>query len=78
MDLICVNCGEPWEMDYVLHEEPSDFTRKGSAIVHCPSCPREGEEINVHRKERAMMAGAIADILGDDVDGAASEMDGLW
>ena len=28
MDLICTCCGEPWDVDYVLHEEPTNLTAK--------------------------------------------------
>ena len=27
MDLICLTCGEPWDIDTVLHEMPEDFER---------------------------------------------------
>ncbi len=25
MDLVCCGCGEPWDLYYVLHEEPEGF-----------------------------------------------------
>ena len=45
MDTYCTFCGEPWECDYVLHEDPEDFKLTASeAIIGCPSCAvRVGE-----------------------------------
>jgi len=70
-DLYCKRCGEPWEFYYVQHEmteeERSDF-HKG---VCCPSC--KGKEVN-KRPLRAEIASALHDVLGDDLDGLAAEM----
>jgi hypothetical protein len=68
MDLFCANCGEPWSLDYVVHEVPGEFTRKGSLIVHCPSCPKG----KAKKSKRALAARTIAEVLGDDIDGAAA------
>jgi len=78
MDLICTKCGEPWDLDYVLQEAPEDFIREGSAILHCPACPENEKDIYIEAKNIAAKARAIADVMGDDLDGAASEMDDLW
>ena len=38
MDIICTCCGEPYDIEYVLHEDPSAFKREGCLIRACPSC----------------------------------------
>ncbi len=38
-------------MDYVRHEEPNEFERKGAAIVHCPCC--KSREVPLSEEERA-------------------------
>lgn len=70
-DLMCINCGEPWDMDYVLHEEPQEFTRNGAAITRCPTCSyHERNDTKVRSDDDRAVYAAIADLLGDDVDGA--------
>jgi hypothetical protein len=72
MDLYCSRCGEPWELDYVMHDmapEEKEAFLKGE---YCPSC--KGKEIE-KRPLRAELAGALQDILGDDIDGIAAEME---
>lgn len=72
MDLYCANCAEPWDMDYVLHEaEKGEFKRKGSLISKCPACDENGPA----KEEVQDMIGAIALVMGDDIDGAAAEME---
>ncbi len=72
MDLYYPRCGEPWDMDYVLHEmdviERADF----KAGRGCPSC--KGKEVK-KRPFRAEIAAALSDALGDDIDGLATEME---
>ena len=72
MDLYCSRCGEPYELDYVMHDmtvlERADFnTGKG-----CQSC--KGKEVT-KRPFRAELASVLRDVLGDDVDGIAAEME---
>ena len=38
MDILCTCCGEPWDVDSVLHEDPQGFTRHGCVITACPHC----------------------------------------
>ena len=74
MDLICTNCGEPWDMDTVLHDEPEEFTRRGAAIVHCPACKENGEA-PPELREKLLAAREAGDLLGDDVDGYAAMLE---
>jgi len=73
MDLYCARCGEPWDMDSVLHgdftEEEKNRFQKG---IDCPVC--HGKEVK-ERPFRAQLASAMSEILGDDVDGMAAEME---
>lgn len=77
MDLVCTSCGEPWDMDYVLHEEPEAFTREGSAIVSCPCCPEQKGKVTAKQRERLEAARELGQLLGDDVDGYAAELENM-
>ena len=72
MDLYCQRCGEPYDVYYVGQEmtpEERVRFRKGEG---CPSC--FGKTVD-KRPFRAELAAALGDILGDDVDGMAAEME---
>ena len=77
MDLNCGGCGEPWALDYVVHEEPEEFTRTGGHITRCPVCPPVGSTTPLAdgMRARAEAAAVIGDLLGDDLDGAAAMME---
>lgn len=46
-DLTCTGCGEPWELYYVIHEDPKSFERDGALITKCPCC-----EVKIERLVR--------------------------
>lgn len=70
MDTICARCGEPWDTDYVLHEEPEGFDRKGCLIRYCPTCKGKPEpRRNRIQRERMTIIAEAAGLFGDDVDG---------
>lgn len=75
MDLKCTNCLEPWDIDYVLHEAPLDFKRNHGDITACPAC--KGKAVTLSDKEQfqSEAISALADILGDDIDGLASSIE---
>jgi hypothetical protein len=77
MDIICTHCGEPWEMDYVLHDAPEEFKRKGGVITHCPSCPKDGSKPKLDEKTEIKLEAAkeIGELLGDDIDGVAAMLE---
>lgn len=77
MDLICTRCGEPWEMDYVLHDDPGSFKRKGGVIFHCPACPKAVPKLDKETEYKLEVARALGDVLGDDIDGLAAELEDL-
>jgi hypothetical protein len=78
MDLLCVTCGEPWDMDYVLHDAPHEFTRTHGRIDRCPACPATGRPpLSPPERERLAVVAELADILGPDIDGLAAELEDL-
>lgn len=77
MDLICTRCGEPWDMDHVLHEEPRAFKRHKACIYRCPACPVEPPELPPEEHNRLEMVAAVAVIAGDDIDAAAAMFEDL-
>ncbi len=75
MDLICTRCGEPWDLDYVLHDAPGDFKRTGGLITHCPSCPTEEPKHPPAQRERLAAIAMLAGLLGNDIDGLAASLE---
>jgi hypothetical protein len=77
MDLVCTNCGEPWSLDYVLHDAPDDFSRSGAAIIGCPCCKDRKCELTKEERERLSAARELGELLGDDVDGYACQLEDM-
>jgi len=78
MDLICTCCGEPWDVDHVLHEEPDKFERQGGLIRACPCCHgTRPDGMTEERRSKLSAVAAAAQLLGDDVDGVAALLDDL-
>jgi len=75
MDLICTRCGEPWDMDTVLHEMPEAFRRKGALVTHCPTCPPGKPELLETTTARLRIVSALARMSGDDVDSLAATLE---
>ncbi len=63
MDLVCTRCGEPWDVDYVLHEEPEGFKRKGGRIDHCPVCPKLKPEHSREEQERLLRDAGFSNVI---------------
>ena len=73
MDLYCKRCGEPWEMDHVQHGGFSEEEKKRFwAGEGCPAC--FGKQVK-KTPFRAQAMSVLHDILGDDIDGLAAEME---
>ena len=73
MDIYCRRCGEPWDAYGVQHgdltpEERDRFLRGEG----CPSC--FGKEVE-RRPFSAQLTSVLGDLLGDDVDGLAAELE---
>ena len=76
MDIPCVNCGEPWDLDYVLHDTPYAFTRTDGRIDRCPACPVNGRpNLSEEERERLATVAELAEMCGDDLDGFAAELE---
>ncbi len=74
MDLYCQNCGEPWEMYYVYNDmETVDkkYFMSGQGCEYCHGKPVKDKPL------AASAMSALQDILGDDVDGIAAELEDL-
>ena len=74
MDLYCSRCGEPWEIDFVTQEMTQEERDHFNAGLGCPAC--NGKPVD-GRPFRANAAAVLRDVLGDDLDGAAAEMEDL-
>jgi hypothetical protein len=78
MDIYCVKCGEPVELDY-LHDVAGDLAVSFDDVREAfftRGCVALGGRCNERPdRERAMLSMALFDVLGDDVDGIAAEMD---
>lgn len=78
MDLLCPKCGEPWDIDS-LHDEAESqgttfsriakrFCQIGCAVFEGVTCV-SNDDVS---KDTLENISAIYDLLGDDMDGAAS------
>ena len=73
MDVYCKRCGEPWGLYGVEHGDMSATERdrfwRGEG---CPSCFGKPVE---ERPLRAELTAALHEVLGDDLDGLAAELE---
>ena len=86
MDIFCTTCGEPWAVDS-LHDaveegNASDY-QDARMIFFGSGCgtlfnrrPCERPETGGPAAMRATVTAALVDVLGDDLDGIASELEG--
>jgi hypothetical protein len=72
MDLYCTRCGEPYDMDEVWHNFTPEEKGRWDREKGCPSC--YGKEVG-KKPFRAELASTLGDLMGDDVDGLAAEME---
>lgn len=72
MDLYCQRCGEPWDHYYVHHEMTPEERNQFLHGQGCPSCYGKPVE---NRPFRAELAAALGEVLGEDTDGLAAEME---
>lgn len=78
MDIYCPKCAEPVELDY-LHTVADDNGTTFTVELHrfqSDGCETIGATCNPNRDTgRASAAAAMYDLLGDDIDGAASMLE---
>jgi hypothetical protein len=74
MDIYCTNCGEPWDVCGLWDWEPEERKRWkfGSTLVGCPCCEGKKVDLSPAERERVEITAALADLMGDDIDGLAS------
>lgn len=75
MDIYCTRCGEPWALDYVLHDDEEGFERTGSVIASCPACQGREVAISKPEAERLAVIRELARFAGDDLDGFAADLE---
>ena len=76
MDLYCQNCGEPVDVYHVYNDMGEDEKKNFLSGKGCNSC----NGVEVIPKDRPFSATAMAtllDVLGDDIDGVAAELEDL-
>lgn len=88
MDLYCPKCGEPYDNDefHFIAEENGTSYKEVAADFRIRGCEAIGTSHNVPSTEtdktygltRQEASSALYDLLGDDMDGAASMMDGMY
>lgn len=81
MDTYCTHCREPWDLDYLRHDitdpkaEGFVFGRHRAIVLRCPSCQHARRRCASPRFRTLVTA--LGDLLGDDADGLAAEIDDL-
>jgi hypothetical protein len=87
MDIYCVRCGEPTDIDE-LHQRAgetqssfkfvqSDYYARGCEALGYPKCDREESLDNEGRLSASLAMSTMVDLLGEDIDGIASMMEDL-
>ncbi len=84
MDVRCPVCAEPWDtdelhyLDIPFKQAYRKFQIEGCAVFgNRHNIPQDEEERRRINDQTAIIRG-MYDILGDDVDGAAAEMEDLF
>lgn len=74
MDIYCPICGEPWDL-YELHNTtlPFKLARQDFSIKGCEVFGTSHNSIP--DTDTAMKSAVLFDLLGDDIDGIAAEME---
>lgn len=79
MDVVCAECGEPWDIYTALHEEPESFDRDGCLIRGCPCC-KENKKLGLPKElvEDLEILAEMAELLDGDIDGFACWCEDHW
>ena len=73
MDVYCKRCGEPWDLYGVEHGDMNaDERTLFWAGKGCPACFGKAVE---NQPLRAQITEALHEVLGDDIDGLAAELE---
>lgn len=76
MDIRCPICSEPWDLDE-LHDVPGMSFEEARQRFYSEGCgmtfgSKTCEPADAQASERAAISSALADLLGDDIDGIAA------
>ena len=77
MDVVCMRCGEPWDIDYIQHEAPELFARKGCVIQACPACQGQPVNLPTEHARRLAVIREIAGLWCEDLESLAYEINEL-
>lgn len=75
MDLPCKRCGEPWDNDefHYIAEERGTTYQQIAASFRANGCQTvTGKQCEARDSRTTLAAGAMYELLGDDMDGAAA------
>jgi hypothetical protein len=77
MDLYCQKCGEPWDLGGLWDFEEDDYEGAREDFLKGKGCPACAWGMNAPATPppEARATGQMIDILGDDLDGVASELE---
>lgn len=84
MDIYCTTCGEPCDIDCLHDPEEYGVRLRGRTITDCDACEwhrRNGFPLlkrGAYGLTVIEAQEALAEIMGDDVDGIASELADLF
>ena len=73
MDVYCKRCGEPFDLMGITDEFSKDEKKDFWAGKGCPACA--GKPAPEKKPFRCEIQQALEDVLGDDHDGLAAEME---
>jgi hypothetical protein len=87
MDLYCPKCGEPWdndefhdvaaEIDSTYAKVAADFRSRGCEALGTRHGDYQVETDSTYGLTAAQAAGALYELLGDDMDGAAAMLEDM-
>jgi hypothetical protein len=75
MDILCLQCGEPWDTEHVRHDAPRDFERNGCVITRCPCCPKDASAVPPATRRRLAALVEVAELHGNDLEAFAGYLE---
>jgi len=74
MDLYCRRCGEPFELKGITNDFTDEEKKRFWSGEGCPCC--FGQQAPEKRPFRCALQDKLQYVIGDDLDGLATEMEG--
>ena len=79
MDILCTRCGEPWDVYSLTDDMSREEAAQLKAGDGCPCCSHlttiQIGNIHIDRRESMEIQKALAEVLGDNIDGLAGMME---